>query len=69
MQQRPDLVLHHAADRNAGPVGDNRGDGLLVDMRVDHAALGIDRLEVGGLGLQRGPRLVGLAFGLLQVGP
>ena len=36
-EDRLDLVLDHAADRNAGPVGDDGGDRLLVDMRVDHA--------------------------------
>ena len=40
-----DLVLDHAADRNAGPVGHDRGDRLLVDMGVDHALLGIARFQ------------------------
>ena len=29
-----DLVLHHAADRDAGPVGDHAGDRLRVDRRA-----------------------------------
>ena len=44
-----DLVLHHAADRNAGPVGDDRGDHLFVDMGVDHPLFRIapfERLEL-----------------------
>ena len=44
-EDRLDLVLDHAADRNAGPVGDHRGDRLLVDMRVDHPLFRIDRLQ------------------------
>ena len=38
-----DFVGHHPADRNAGPVGHDRGDRLLVDMRVDHPLFRIDR--------------------------
>ena len=53
MQHRLDLVGDHLADRNAGPVGDDRGDRLLVDMGVDHALLGIDLAEFADLGAQR----------------
>ena len=45
VEDRLHLVLHHAADRDAGPVRDDRGDRLLVDMRVDHALVRIDGFE------------------------
>ena len=38
LQHRLDLVLHHAADRDAGPVRDHRGHGLLVDASAGSAA-------------------------------
>ena len=47
LQHGLDLVLDHAADGDAGPVRDDRGDGLLVDMGVDHAPLGVEFLERG----------------------
>ena len=40
IEHRLDLVGDHLADRNAGPVGDDGGDRLLVDMGVDHPLLG-----------------------------
>ena len=40
-----DVVLDHAADRNAGPVGHHRCDHLFVDMGVDHPLFGIARFE------------------------
>ncbi len=52
MEHRLDLVGDHLADRNAGPVGDDRGDRLLVDMRVDHPLLGHDLAEFADLGAQ-----------------
>ena len=36
-----DLVLHHPADRDAGPVRDHRGHGLLVDGREDQRRLAL----------------------------
>ena len=50
-----DFVLHHAADRDAGPVRDDRGDGLLVDRRQDQRALALQRDK--------------LRFELLQLAP
>ena len=40
---RLDLVLDHAADRNAGPVRDDRRDRLLVDARQDQRRLALQR--------------------------
>ena len=39
------LVGDHPADGDAGPVRDDRRHRLLVDMGVDHAPVGMDRLE------------------------
>ena len=44
-----DLVGDHLADRNSRPVGDDRGDRLLVDMRVDHPLFRIDLAEFAHL--------------------
>ena len=62
----------HPADRNAGPVGDDRGDRLLVDMGVNHPLFRVDlasssTLRAGScrpvacfrLRVQRGRRLGG----------
>ena len=49
LEDRLDLVLDHAADRDAGPVRDDRGDRLLVDARQDQRRLALQR---GQLGLQ-----------------
>ena len=38
LQHRLDLVLHHPADRDAGPVGDHRGHGLGVHRSAGSAA-------------------------------
>src|SRR5215469_4752569 len=40
-----DLVFHHASDRNAGPVGDDGCDNLLVHMGIDHSHFGIPSLQ------------------------
>jgi hypothetical protein len=37
----------HAADRDAGPVGDHRGDGLVIDRRQDQRCLALQRRRVG----------------------
>ena len=50
-QNGRDLVLDHAADGDAGPVGDDRGDGLLIDARAARA--GVRPEPVGELRLQR----------------
>ena len=66
-----DLVLHHAADRNAGPVGDHRGDHLLVDMGVDHPLFRIarfERLELFAQLLARSPWSVPSAGGCVARG-
>ena len=59
------LVLDHAADRNAGPVGDDGRHRLFVDMGVDHALLGIDRFQRGKFLLQVGACNIGI---LLRIG-
>ena len=41
LQHGLDLVLDHAADRDAGPVGDHRGDGLRVDGGQDQRRLAL----------------------------
>ena len=55
-----DLVLDHAADRDAGPVGDDGGDRLLVDMGVDHPARRIDRAERIEFFAEAGARRLGI---------
>ena len=52
-----DLVGDHLPDRDARPVGDDRCDGLLVDMGVDHPLLRNDLAELADFGAQ------GLAVG------
>ena len=46
MQQRLDFVLHHAADRHAGPVLDDGRHGLLVDARKNQRRLPLQRREL-----------------------
>ena len=59
------LVLHHAAHRDAGPVGDDRGHRLLVDEGIDHALRRIDSFEFLDFHLKRGAHRRGgiAAFG------
>jgi hypothetical protein len=47
VQNRLHLVLHHAADGDAGPVGDDGGDRLLVDIGIDHPLFRLDRFQLG----------------------
>ena len=58
-----DLVLDHPADRDAGPVRDDRGDRLLVDMGIDHPVGRIDLAERGEFGVERGARVFGIGRG------
>ena len=50
LQHGLDLVLDHAADRDAGPVADDGGDRLGVDGRQDQRRLA---LQLGQLGLRQ----------------
>ena len=63
LQQRLDFVLHHAPDRHAGPVLDDRRHGLLVDAGQDQRRLALQRrelrLEAGKLGEQRRALVLG----------
>jgi hypothetical protein len=44
-----DLVGDHFADWDSRPVGHDRGDGLLVDLRVDHPLFRIDLAKLAHL--------------------
>jgi hypothetical protein len=60
-------LLDHPADRNAGPVADHRGDGLVVHGREDQRRLALHR---GQFALQRlQPRQVHLAVRVCFHGP
>ena len=48
-----DLVLHHAAHRNAGPVRHHRSHGLRVDGGQDQRGLTLQRAQAGLQFLQR----------------
>ena len=52
-----DLVLHHAADRDAGPVGDDRRHRLRIDAGQDQRRLALQRLELRLLLVQLGEQL------------
>ena len=75
------LALHEPAHGDAGPLGDDLGDVLLVDLLLQHLLLGLELVEARGLRLDlgvelahravaqlRGPLEVALALGLLGVG-
>ena len=42
-----DLALEHLGDGDAGPLGDDLGHVLLVDLLLEHPALGLDSGQVG----------------------
>ena len=60
LQHGLDLVLDHPADRDAGPVGDDRGDRLLVDMRIDHPAVRLDLVRVARACRRAPPGVAGI---------
>ena len=64
VEHRLDLVLDHPADRDAGPVRDDRGDRLLVDMGVDHPVGRIDLAQRRELGIERGAGFFGIGGSL-----
>ena len=63
MQHRLDFVLDHPADRNAGPVGDHRGDRLRIDGRQDQRFFALHLGELRLLLLQLGQPLRALLGG------
>ena len=74
------LAFHEPAHGDAGPLGDDLGDVLLVDLLLEHLVLGLEVVEARGLHLDLGVELahravaqlrglleVALALGLLRV--
>src|SRR5262249_17424568 len=46
-----DFVLHHAADGDAGPIGDDGGDGGRIDVGVHEGVVALGFLEAGDGGV------------------
>ena len=58
-----DLVGHHLADRDAGPAGDDLGDGLRVDADLHERRLALQRLELLVERVELGPERCGSGGG------
>ncbi len=63
LQHRLHLVAHHAAQRDAGPVGDHRGHGLVVHLRQDQRRVALQRRELGAQAVQLVEQRRALGFG------
>ena len=55
LQDRLDLVLHHLAERDAGPAGDHFADDLRVDADAHQRRLALQLVEFGVQLRQFGP--------------
>ena len=60
-QDGGDLILHHLADGNAGPAGDDFADDLRVHADADQARLALQRRKFALQCRELGPQLCGIA--------
>ncbi|EAQ03151.1 63 kDa protein [Pseudooceanicola batsensis HTCC2597] len=61
-ENRLDLVLDHAADRDARPVADDAGHRLVVDDGHDQRRVALKLFQLGILGPERGQKRLALVF-------
>src|SRR5262249_21776031 len=66
-----DLVALHLADRDAGPAGDYRADGLAIDAHLHQRALPLQRAELGlhAIEVRSQPRTLRLLRSFLELLP